>query len=324
MDAILVYNPPLLEPDPESSPSPIVSPLTFYDKHVGITLRLKRVLLLSSLLADISSQVDSVRRCMQDMGLPLPCRFGMFTSAEDRRTERKTIYDADELAGVYEKTTASDCLCVATTIYLTPRASAWEALILLWRKENPRREAWSYHTVKASLQVNPRALGSPDYKPAIDESTKQTLLEVAKRFPEVAIWSINMISDESQSLFEQMDRVASSRPFRSHVPLTKGHIPLPQPSVQRFLPDARNMPWTFPTKDKASDGSRRSTRTHNITRSTHLLAAPKGSTRKVSTGLKPGSITLPSEFRANERRNAEHGYIKSPEHLLQHVSTLKL
>lgn len=213
---MLNYKPPRLKAD-SKSPSPLIPPLSFYDKHIDQSLALKRVRVLPTLLLGIPDTVDTVFESLGNQEI-----MRKFPFARYRQRWSRPIPDADSLAELIRNTSVAYCRTLACTMFLAPRNPTLPA-VLVWTKCRPREyeQAWNASTVKGCLEINYTAL------PKLGDNLKESVSQVLERFPEVAIWMINTVSDEAHRLLKLMDSVAKSRSFIPQICLTRGFVPQP-------------------------------------------------------------------------------------------------
>lgn len=314
------YKPPRLIPHSESSLSPLLSPLSFYDKHIDKSLTLKHVRVSSDLLLEVPDTVTAAFDSMKQQGIrPFFNGFARVVIRQADRVRFEPICDAEFLADLLGKTTVEYCRSAACTMFVSPRNSVWASL-LMWTKSNRGKEARASGTVKYCLEINWTTLNR------LDEDLKESISQVMQRCPEIAIWMINTVSDEAKALLMQMDDFASSKSFGWRICLTKGYTTEPFASKDIF--DGRKAPWKIPVRftrsiPSISDGPWRNTRTRNMGSSPRHGSVRTDRTVRPTTEdrrkVKVHVVYLPSEARVKKCRE-EAASSATPEQLLQHVS----
>jgi hypothetical protein len=253
------FNPPSLTPDPESTPPQLVPPPSiFYDKHLDERLTLKRVTLMPSMVTQLSETVNKMLHSFDERKIRLPS-YGPMDAFPTERFRSSTasyrpIVDANSVARAYQETTASYCMSIASTMFLSPHASRW-ITILNWVRRtvagpgNYRALEEDYalyflympgESIHKEVSISPRTWDS------LDSETRERLLQVAPKFPILAMWQIFPVSGEAEDLISDMGRFASSETFISEKCLTTGH-PAARHTKLPYTPDATATLWGVPT-----------------------------------------------------------------------------
>jgi hypothetical protein len=123
INALFSWIPPPLKPITLTGKKPSTSLSScrpaFYDKHFTVSLVLQRVVkCLPSLIQDLAANVD---RALLDASETLPPIDGFFTAKDRERGVRrveKIITDEKGVANFYDKTTATFCTPLASTLAL--------------------------------------------------------------------------------------------------------------------------------------------------------------------------------------------------------------
>jgi hypothetical protein len=125
INALFSWNPPPLKPITLTGKKPSTSSRqpAFYDKHFSDPLVLRCVKRLPSLVQDLAANVDHALLAASET---LPPVDGFFTAKDRERSVRrveKTITDEKGVANFYDKTTATFCTPLASTLALHPKTS---------------------------------------------------------------------------------------------------------------------------------------------------------------------------------------------------------
>ena len=129
---LLSWSPPRLRPSTRKIGSKYTRPPAFFDRHFSEGLKLLHVKRLPSLAPDIASYVDkSITDYINECSQFPPSHFLMTKEQIECvvRNSGKTKVDEKAVACFYERTTASFCAPVASTLAL--RTSNWFSLLRL-------------------------------------------------------------------------------------------------------------------------------------------------------------------------------------------------
>ena len=173
LNDLFSWNPPLLNPlpCPGKKMSTKIRPPVFFDKHFNEELKLLRVMRLPSLAHDIAAIVD--KRIMgyskDDVQFP-PSETLLSVQQRDYvvRSISRDVADEKAVARFYERTTATFCAPVASTLAL--RLSGWDSLLVWTRSANVS----GYAIADGFLKVaSPTRLAEKEAKlrQAMDEET---------------------------------------------------------------------------------------------------------------------------------------------------------
>lgn len=330
LQALLNWNQFPLEAEPD--PSPLISPLSFHDKHLDDSLILKRVTILPSLLSALSRTVDLALDSLDDLP-PLCPEFPSAFARKILEGSDDPVVGAISLAEIYQSTTANYCGTIASALSITTCLPTWSTF-LVWRIDKKSDHLWKYDTVRGSLQIDPMEFSTLSFldsvRPLLQEGKECTMLDVFKSLTKLGTWMIHTVSDEAERLFREMDGIAS-KPFTSQTCLTKGSLSGPHISFDMF--DAQHSPWTIVVTATKLPGSRTNPRARKPGAPfNNSQGSAKTRKKAVTRSLASESllhksvaptIQTPNKSISDERRRCEHGHPTSAD-LVQHVRSFLL
>ncbi|KIM88062.1 hypothetical protein PILCRDRAFT_63060 [Piloderma croceum F 1598] len=133
--ALFSWNPPPLKPItlPGRKPSTSSCQPAIYDKHISPSLVLRHVKRLPTLVHDLAANVDRALLAASEALPPVDDFFTAKDRAKILKHVEKTITDEKGVANFYDKTAATFCTPLASTLALHPTASTadWTGL-LIW------------------------------------------------------------------------------------------------------------------------------------------------------------------------------------------------
>jgi hypothetical protein len=200
INALFSWNPPPLEhitligKKPSTSSCRLLSSCqtAFYDKHFSDTLVLRSVKRLPSLVQDLAANVD---RALLAASETLPPVDGFFTAKVRERSVRhvvNTITDEKGVANFYDKTTATFCTPLASTLALHPKTSMsdWTSL-LLWTQSVSNS---GYAIIDGELRIFPTASNKVAERKmimeAMESETRRIFEEIRDSRSPFATWEI--------------------------------------------------------------------------------------------------------------------------------------
>ncbi|KAM6493938.1 hypothetical protein JOM56_010299 [Amanita muscaria] len=248
------WNPPPLNPLPflGTKMSTRTHPPAFFDRHFRPELKLLRVKRLPSLVRDIAAIVDETIMNSFNDGFQFPPS-GKLPSAEQLEFSVLNIdWDmADEkaVASFYDKTTATFCAPVASTLAL--RLSDWNTLLVWTQSVNVSGYAIADGFLKVASPTN-LAKKETQLKEAMGEETLRHLQVLSTR-------RASLVTNEFKNLAAGGPEVMLAIPNLSNSPsfdwtgcefpncaLMTHHVKEREKIATVFLgPDAKNTPWTI-------------------------------------------------------------------------------
>jgi hypothetical protein len=250
------YNPPALVSDSSSVCPKLRPPPSFYEKHLDDRLTLKRIVLLPSITTRLSETVDKALCSIEHQKISLP--YSTLDYFPTQRWRAATLFedpiiDANSVARAYRRSTAIHCMIISSMLFLSPRASQWDKA-LNWSQSLARgledyRALEEDHTLRFLYMPGksvPEFSVSSTIWNSMDNEIRERLPQVAQRFPDLAIWQIFAISEESEHFINDMGRVASLDDFRHEKCHTTWHKAAPTGNLS-YAPDATSTSWGAPT-----------------------------------------------------------------------------
>jgi hypothetical protein len=310
------YSPPQLSPD-SKSPSlcpKLGPPPSFYEKHLDDRLTLKNTVHMPSIATRLSETVDKILHSIEQQKIRLPT-YNIYDRFPTRRfcaahAFKDPIIDANSVARAYRRSTAVHCMTVASTLFLSPRASRWDTA-LSWTQGLTRGledhlaleedHALSFLYMPGTSPTEVLTVSNIVWD-SLDNDIREQLPQVAQRFPVLAVWQIFAISEEAEHIMNDMGRVASLGKFRHGKCLTTGHRTGFTFNVP-YAPDATSTLWGVPVASLSENP--------RVSASSPPLSPPKVGGRALSpthtlrrTQARVNSDSKPPEFKdlANKRR----------------------
>ena len=245
----------MLKPDlmPDQKMSQQTRSPAFFDKHFSEKLKLLYVKRLPSLVHDIAALVDkTITNCPDDFFSSTQSSEWASQDIIEFVTKRATRYMADEkdVAGFYERTTATFCVTVASTLALR------NPLLLTWTQS---KNTISFAIADGFLRftnIPELAEKSVQLEEIMDEETLKLFRSLAGRkashltheFKNMAaggpetMHSIAKLSNESKFNWTECDNQDCAR-------LSNHEIQRLNVQNVDFGPDAMDTPWTFDSDD---------------------------------------------------------------------------
>jgi hypothetical protein len=321
LHALFSYSPPSLTRDPEWHSQTPLSPFWFYDKHLDENLQMLHVKPMPTLLHAIAGTVDSA---MEEHGIVLPplgdkC---IFTPADERIYQDDhrvtTITDDRSVARFYNDTTAIYCETVASMLGIHPHAADWMPA-LMWTQvdtslsQPPGSSAEGYSIRVRYNWVHNKLLVTPELMECLNNKIVEELEDIARRFRDLATWQICVVSDQTEAVFRDMDKIISSNAFQPKICGTRGYMQSIAPPCTQ-TPDARFSPWKIGPSSKTDEPSRvKNSPTklpgHHLRRSTRLSKTSSSSTV-------PGGVSIRGKSAKARQFSRERS---SPKHLNNNI-----
>jgi hypothetical protein len=253
------WNPPLLNPFPGKKMSTKTRLPAFFDKHFSKELKLLRVKRLPSLVHDIAAIVD---KTIIDSfnGVQFPPT-GILSSAEQLDFAvgniDRDMADEEAVASFYDKTTATFCAPVASTLAL--RLSYWNSLLVWTQSPNVS----GYAIANGFLKVaGPTTFANKGAQ--LEEATDK---ETLRLFRLLSMRRASLVTNEFKNLAAGGPEVMLAIPNLSNsssfdwtscdVPecasMTNHEREREKVKAVFVGPDAKNTPWTFDSRSNNSD-----------------------------------------------------------------------
>ena len=264
LNDLFSWNPPMLNPlpFPGKKMSTKTRPPTFFDKHFSEELKLLRVTRLPSLAYDIAAIVDKTIMDFFNDNVQFPPS-GILLSVQQRdyvvRSISRDVADEKAVARFYERTTATFCAPVASTLAL--RVSDWASLLVWTQSANVS----GYAIADGFLTfMGPTSLAETEaeLRQAMDEETFRLFqLLVARRaslmtsgFKNVAAGGPEvMLAIPNLSNLPSFDWTSCNAPECASMTNHKKE----RDKVKEVIvgPDAKKTPWTLPNNPMSPSGS---------------------------------------------------------------------
>ncbi|TFK38660.1 hypothetical protein BDQ12DRAFT_735330, partial [Crucibulum laeve] len=232
LDKVLNFRPMLLEQDPRSSPL-IISPLSFYDKHVHESFWLKYVRPMPTLVSDLSLVVEESINSFKERGFSFPSE--LFPPPDDSYPTRMPMMDAHSVAQHYATYISRSCCEAAAKLIIHPQSAKWgQALFFTGIPNHFGERTWDDFVAHGySLRVMrnefpPHSLKiHPLFMDRLDEPTKEMLQSLMTTFPHLATWQMLAVSSEAAELLKGISFMKSAH-FPWSKPGTGGYFVKPK------------------------------------------------------------------------------------------------
>ena len=240
------------------------TPISFYDHHIASNLLLKDIVYLPSFARILSKAFE---RTVQGF-LAAGHRFSSDGySAFTLECESKTFVDARNVLRHYLTYMAHLGSVYASKLILHPDSSIWDSVFRLGMKGGERGLTF---TAESWLEIDSLLKDQAALYDSLDQSTKEKLKELERKFPRLAIWDMFAMTDTAMEMFKSITR---SGPFNWQMCHTQGsssvsHLPIPPDAKTGFL--------------HASSKSKQSARTNRgvITKTSKTIVIPRLPSRR--------------------------------------------
>ena len=240
------------------------TPISFYDHHIASNLLLKDIVYLPSFARILSKAFE---RTVQSF-LAAGHRFSSDGySAFTLECESKTFVDARNVLRHYLTYMAHLGSVYASKLILHPDSSIWDSVFRLGMKGVERGLTF---TAESWLEIDSLLKDQAALYDSLDQSTKEKLKELERKFPRLAIWDMFAMTDTAMEMFKSITR---SGPFNWQMCHTQGsssvsHLPIPPDAKTGFL--------------HASSKSKQSARTNRgvITKTSKTIVIPRLPSRR--------------------------------------------
>jgi len=251
------WNPPRLHPNPH--PGQKMSTRTrqpaFFDKHFQERLKLLHVVRLPSLVHDIAAVVDKSIVEFVNAGVQFPPSEYFDSATDIERAVRKVgvdVIDEKAVASFYDKTTATFCGSVASTLAL----------------RNPDLFKWTQSANVSGYAIadgfltfaGPTTLAGMDarLKDAMDEKTRQLVLLLAQRFSSLATFEFKNLAADDIEVMLAIPGLSTWPIFvwtSCNTPECASMREVSKVGNVNVGPDAKDTPWTFDSHLSEDGGS---------------------------------------------------------------------
>ena len=234
---------------------------SFYDKHFKEDLVLRKVEHISSLLTDLT---ENVQNLLNKEAPNLPAVLDGFITAEARASDRQGLdilmKDEKEVANYYGSTTAKYSARMASTLALHPTSKSWDYGLLYWTQTGPHSNCaiadgcLCFMSPPSPEEENdPDEIGRKANVERMDPEVRLIFEEMRKDRSPLATWEINSLTSGP---FEMM---VTARDFKNfawvycRAPDCPLNVQVSRPEKARkdvdkakVGPDALNPPWKLP------------------------------------------------------------------------------
>ncbi|TFK59290.1 hypothetical protein BDN72DRAFT_966105 [Pluteus cervinus] len=246
---ILAYHPPFTDALKRRKNPPQLGsfPFSFYDRHLGEDTRLKHVVLLPSITADLSRQVDDHLEDFQKRSTePLPLndetRAEWFSSPVSSAQSMKLT--AWELAALYAKIEA-DFIALTSQWLIAPDYPEYDSALSFVYRYRGFQQSLDDPIVHYSLRFHKHSTQTPELLAEVDDFMNGMLRDLQEK--DLAAWVFLPTFPQVETAFKDMDKVTTAPTFPSSACTTKGAvIPKSPPSESKPPVDALAPPWTLP------------------------------------------------------------------------------
>ncbi|TFK66627.1 hypothetical protein BDN72DRAFT_961625 [Pluteus cervinus] len=219
-----------------------IAPMSFYDRHVNESRRLRHVALLPTLVNDLTKHVDDRLAELKDHGEgPLPIR----RQTRGHFCYSVSSYSCDEPSMCanllyYSSTIASTCLALVSSWVIHPRAPQYFRCLTFDGPSHPPPRA-EEPNVHFSIRFRPPHEIHPDVLSSIDDDVKGALKDWHGR--DLVTWVFLPIAPHTEKLLRDLDRL-STLPIMPSASYHKKDYP-PMLDDHPLPCDADVTPWTL-------------------------------------------------------------------------------
>jgi hypothetical protein len=205
---VMSWNPPLLDPLPGKKMSKSTRHPAFFDKHFTEGLRLLHVKRLPSLVHDITAIVDKSIESFNNVQFPPSDEF--YSAKDIGRTARnidENMADEKAVASFYDKTTASFCAPVASTLALGVPG------LLMWTQS---ANVTGYAIADGFLKfAGPKALKKriEELRKTLDEETFKIFLWLAEHHSSLMTYEIKNLAAGGPEVMYAIPNLSNSPTF---------------------------------------------------------------------------------------------------------------
>lgn len=337
IESLFNYNPPVVTTETSwVARTEVLSPFSFYDKHLDPKLSLLRIKSMPSIVEILSNTTDTYMKDIKAKGIDLPLMgFDSTFFPETKRIRTPTtLTDAVSVARFYLNTTADYCAPVASTLALHPHAPDWMTAIT-WSQDGERgTPAWtSEGYALRPISLSEKFTAPPDLLECLDTAMINKLQYLIDKLPDLGTWEFAVVSDESEALLRGMNKFTPSKPFCTEIcgTVSRG---ITVGAVATTPPDSISGAFNTIVSTFHSIDSDAAPPTAHLRRSARISSAAKvakpstarelskkgkiyGDTHRpvTSMGGKPGKFVIPAPRDDYDTLTVER--------LLQHVSKIK-
>ncbi|KAJ3494353.1 hypothetical protein NLJ89_g10826 [Agrocybe chaxingu] len=180
-------DPAVLSPNEETVNSPQESPLTFYDRHLANDLALEYIVALPSMCQSLSKLSESAIEAFLDSGH----EFRSYRDDLVPGVPHEPVHTAAGVSMYYQQQIHLVCHELVSKLLFHPSFRDWDSVFIFNDdpiKDNPfALHGW----LQISYSATEKMLYFSDKLDAfLDPALKDKLEDLARRFPELAIWQI--------------------------------------------------------------------------------------------------------------------------------------
>ncbi|KAF9464919.1 hypothetical protein BDZ94DRAFT_1307629 [Collybia nuda] len=242
--SIFDWNPPLISPDPSSSPKRFV-PSCFYYNHLDHKLSLRKTTPIPALTHHLSTTVDRVLEDIREHEIILsPVLVGdLFLSANDCKTGtyHDPVIDAYSVSKAYRNLTSYPCGVIASMLFLSPKSPTWQPLIK-WNETEPGGKVNPGLNETHTLYMVRYDIEDDHVWSSVEDTTLATLQRAIRQYPVFALWEVLSITPGNEVLLKVLGESAVTVPQEGNV--VTDYIPSTIDLLQR--PDGMALPWGTP------------------------------------------------------------------------------
>ncbi|TFK71954.1 hypothetical protein BDN72DRAFT_895208 [Pluteus cervinus] len=246
---ILAYHPPFTDALKRCKNPPQLGsfPFRFYDRHLGEDTRLKHVVLLPSITADLSRQVDDhledfQKRSTEPLPLNNETRGYWFSSPVSSAQSMKLT--AWELAALYAKIEA-DFIALTSQWLIAPDYPEYDSALSFVYRYRGFQQSLDDPIVHYSLRFHKHSTQTPELLAEVDDFMNGMLRDLQGK--DLAAWIYLPPFPQVKDAFKEMDRIATLSSFPTSSCTTAG-LPELDPLLSDLNSpiDALTPPWTLP------------------------------------------------------------------------------
>ena len=259
IDKLFSWNPPPLilptEKRPSNKPSTSTLAPAFYHKHLSSEYIIKKVVHYPSLVQDLAKNVDVVLEDALKKALP-PLKGFITADQRENDMENLTLVARDEkaVAAFYDKTTATYCSRVASTLALHPSSPQWRSL-LSWTQSG---FSLGYAAMGGQLCFIEEGDGQIKRERAtivdsMDSETRAVFEDFRKSDLPLATWEIKSIPSEVMSAFLNLGEFSWTQCDAPNFKTDRK--PDGREKLKRTVIglDAQHPPWSLPGKNREEE-----------------------------------------------------------------------
>ena len=213
----------------------------FYDKHFKDTFVLQRVELFSALPTYLAENVDKYLKA----ATKLPTLRGFITADVRKDLGDRNAEDETDVVDYYDKTTATYCVRVASTLALHP-TSSWKNSLLKWTKTGPHS---NYAIADGHLCFREYTNDRQDREAIVESMEEETRLiyeKMRKDNESLATWEFKSLTSGPVNLMNAVCGLGNFSWTYCDTPGCLKDIKEEKVNKAKFAPDALNSPWKLP------------------------------------------------------------------------------